>query len=874
VLDAAERAQVLREWNDTAAEVAAATLPGLFEAQAARTPDGIAVACGDAAVTYGELNGQANRLARLLARHGAGPESVVAVVLERSPQLIAGLLAVLKAGAAYLPVDPVYPADRIAFMLTDAGPVCVITGTELAGTLPGSAAVPVLAIDNPALGAELAGMDDADLGDGDRLAPLLPENAAYVIYTSGSTGRPKGVTATHAGFVNLIAANRRFGAGPAHRVAQFTSVSFDNFGTEWSTALVSGAALVVVPAERRLGGALAEFVTAAGITHAMLPPTALATLDEGSVGADVVLDVGGEACPPEVAVRWSAGRVLFNSYGPTETTVDAAVWRCHPNADMVLIGRAIVNTRCYVLDERLCPLPAGVAGELYVAGAGLARGYLGRPGLTGERFIACPFGAGGERMYRTGDLARWTPDGQLMFCGRADEQVKIRGFRIEPGEVEAVLVGCPGVAQVAVIAREDTPGDKRIVGYLVPASGHDDGTAGLAAAAREHAAARLPDYMVPSAVLILEALPLTANGKLDKAALPAPDRTPAGTAAARSAAASQFEEMLCEEFAGVLGMESIGTDDDFFRMGGHSLLAVKLVTRLKERGVSVSVRDVIVAPTVAGLIGQMSLSSVHGAFSALLPIRSKGSGPSLFCIHPAGGLSWCYMPLARYVTEDFRIYGLQSRGLDGTGEPPCSVREMAADYIGLIRTVQETGPYYLLGWSAGGVPAHEIAVQLQAAGEEVAALILMDAYPANRRPEPGAADQESVPAENPDEPEPDTEAGDARMVRLIEWIRQETGEFLGAISDDEVMVLAQTFRRNAELGNGHDPGRFDGDALLVTAAEGKDDGMPTIERWASYVSGAITEIRLPCAHLDMVRPDMLAQVWSAISAHLGLGGSD
>jgi thioesterase domain-containing protein/aryl carrier-like protein len=334
----------------------------------------------------------------------------------------------------------------------------------------------------------------------------------------------------------------------------------------------------------------------------------------------------------------------------------------------------------------------------------------------------------------------------------------------------------------------------------------------------------------------------------------------------------RLEEMMCEEFAAVLGLESIGPDDDFFQMGGHSLLTVQLVTRLRARGVSVSVRDVITAPTVAGLMSQMGLSSVQGAFSPLLPIRAKGSRPPLFCIHPAGGLSWGYMPLARYVPDDFRIYGLQARGLDGIGELPSSIREMAADYIGLIRTVQETGPYYLLGWSSGGEPAHEIAVQLQAAGEEVAALILMDAYP--RRPDAQAPSQQDTAAEDTDEPGPDTDAMDARMARLIEQVRHEIGGFLGAITDDEVMVLAQTFYRNLELSNAHDPSRFDGDVLLLVAAESRHDGAPAPEGWDSYVSGAITEIPIPCDHAEMVRPDMLAQVWSAISEHLGLGESN
>jgi thioesterase domain-containing protein/aryl carrier-like protein len=374
--------------------------------------------------------------------------------------------------------------------------------------------------------------------------------------------------------------------------------------------------------------------------------------------------------------------------------------------------------------------------------------------------------------------------------------------------------------------------------------------------------------------VVLEALPLTPSGKLDRAALPAPDHTSAATTADRSASVSQLEKMLCEEFAGVLGLESIGTEDDFFRMGGHSLLAVKLVNRLRERGVTVSVRDVITCPTVTGLMSQMSLSSVQGAFNALLPIRTGGSRPPLFCIHPAGGLSWCYMPLARYVPEDFRIYGLQARGLDGRGELPRSVREMAADYLGLIRTVQETGPYYLLGWSFGGGVAHELAVQLQAAGEEVAALVMMDAYPPDRGPGAGTPGQEDMPAEAPDEPgpdtqpQPDTQAEDARLARQIERTREETGTVLGAITDDELLILAQIRQRNGEIRRAHDLGRFNGDALVFTAAESKRDDAVTAQLWDGYVSGPITEIRLPCTHQEMVRPDVLAQVWSAISGYL------
>ena len=381
VLDPAERAQLITGWNQTAAAVPSATLPELFEQQAARVPDAVAVISGDVHVSYAQLNGRAGRLARLLAARGAGPETVVAVLVDRSPQLIIAVLAVVKAGAAYLPIDPGYPPGRIGYMLTDARPACVLTQVMLAQALPGSLTVPVLAVDEPGLMAELAAADAGELGDGDRAGQLRVGHPAYVIYTSGSTGQPKAVVATYAGFVNLaVAANGRFGAGPGRRVAQFASAGFDIFGWEWSLALLSGAALVLVPAQRRLGADLAGFVAEAAITHATLPPAVLAGMDEGAVGAGVVLEVGGEACPPEVAARWSAGRVLFNSYGPTETTVDATAWRCRPDAGQVPIGAPMANTRVFVLDGWLGPVPAGVSGELYVAGAGLARGYPGRPG--------------------------------------------------------------------------------------------------------------------------------------------------------------------------------------------------------------------------------------------------------------------------------------------------------------------------------------------------------------------------------------------------------------------------------------------------------------------------------------------------------------
>ncbi|MFF8196789.1 amino acid adenylation domain-containing protein, partial [Streptomyces bobili] len=598
VLDADECRRVLVEWNDTAAEVAPATVVELFEAEAVRTPDAVAVVTDDEQVSYAGLDARANQLAHYLIAQGVGPESLVAVVLERGVELMVALLGVLKAGAAYLPVDPAYPAERIAQMLEDAAPAAVLADVRTVGAVP--ATTPVTLLDAAVTAGAIAELPaHAPVVEAGLVSLAHP---AYVIFTSGSTGRPKGVVVTHGGFADMrAAAVGRFGVGAGSRVAQFASLSFDNFCLEWSLALTSGAALVVVPGERRLGGELAGFFAERGVTHATLPPAVLAGLEPGSVAEDVVLEVGGEACSPELVERWSAGsRVLFNTYGPTETTVDATVWRCAPGAREVAIGSPVDNARAYVLDEFLSPVPVGAAGELYVAGAGLARGYLNRPGLSAERFVACPFGGPGERMYRTGDLVRWNADGQLVFVGRVDEQVKIRGFRIELGEVHAVVAAHPQVAQAAVIAREDMPGDKRLVAYVVPGTGRRGDE--LAASVSRLVAKRLPAHAVPSAVVALDALPLTANGKLDRKALPAPAHV-TGTSRGPS---TVHEELLCAVFAQVLGLDGVGVDDDFFALGGHSLLAVRLMSRIRSLlGVELSLRTLFEAPTVALLVARI-----------------------------------------------------------------------------------------------------------------------------------------------------------------------------------------------------------------------------------------------------------------------------
>ncbi|HEY2576628.1 MAG TPA: amino acid adenylation domain-containing protein, partial [Streptosporangiaceae bacterium] len=554
-LTPAELRRLLTGWNDTTRRVPETTLPELFEAQAARTPDAVAVTCGDITLSYAELDERANRLARHLITLGAGPEQLVAIAMERSPGMIVAVLAVLKAGAGYLPVDPSYPPDRIAYMLTDTNPVAVLTTAGAGQGLPDG--TPQVTLDDPATMAAVSRLGGGDLAGNERPAGLGLSSPAYVIYTSGSTGRPKGVVVEHRSLTDLVSwVSVQFSAAELSRTLASSSLSFDFSVFEILAPLASGGGVEIV---RNVLALADEFDDPASGRMISGVPSAIShvvsTSQVGIRARTVVL--GGELLTPRalsvIRATWPGARIV-NIYGPTETTVYATSWSSSDEADQVpTIGRPTGNTRVFVLDEGLGLVPPGVAGELYVAGAGLARGYLNRPGLTAERFVACPFGAAGERMYRTGDLVRWTAAGELEYLGRSDDQVKVRGFRIELGEIEAVLAAQPGVVAAAVTVRENRPGDQRLAGYVVPATGTVLDPAGL----RDAASQVLPGYMVPSAVMVLEALPLTPNGKLDRRALPAPDYA---AAAGGRVPATPGEQVLCELFAQVLGLEQVGVE--------------------------------------------------------------------------------------------------------------------------------------------------------------------------------------------------------------------------------------------------------------------------------------------------------------------------
>ncbi|MEU4147318.1 amino acid adenylation domain-containing protein, partial [Streptomyces parvulus] len=601
LLDPAERRQLLHEWNDTARPQREATLPELFEEQVARTPRRRAFSADGTTLTYTELNSRANRLAHLLAESGAGPEQVVAISLPPSVEMGVAVLAVLKTGAAYLPVDPGSPRERIATMTEDAAPVCALTVSAVpAGVFPQE--LPRLDLDDPDVTARLAAQPAHDLTDEDRTQPLSPWNAAYIIYTSGSTGRPKGVLVEHQPVVNYLAVSAELYPGVAGDALLHSPLSFDLTVTGLFAPLLNGGCVHLADLEelheRALDGHMPDLpqMTFLKATPSHLP---LITGLPRVCVPDGELVLGGESLTGRAVRTLLAahpGARVLNEYGPTETIVGCTTWRVETPEDLadgvLTIGRPFPNTRMLVLDPYLQPVPAGVPGELYVSGVQLARGYLNRPGQSASRFVANPFDGPGERMYRTGDIVRWNRHGDLEFISRVDDQVKIRGFRVELGEVESALSRHPGVPEAVAVVREDRPGDRRLVAYLVAGAGPVPSDEEL----RERLRESLPDYMVPSAFVRLAELPLTANGKLDRGRLPAPDYAAAGTGRAPTTAR---EELLCTLFADALGLESVGVDDGFFDLGGDSILSIQLVSRARAKGLTLSVRDVFEHQSVA-----------------------------------------------------------------------------------------------------------------------------------------------------------------------------------------------------------------------------------------------------------------------------------
>ncbi|MGW6979729.1 amino acid adenylation domain-containing protein [Streptomyces sp. NPDC054932] len=857
-----ERVRLLTELGGPEQKYPESILPELFARQAADTPHLPAVVSAAATLTYRELDTASNRLARLLISRGVGPERIVALALPRSADLAVAVLAVLKAGGCYLPVDPEYPAERLSFMLSDTAPAVVLTTTDTARRLPDTDA-PRLILDEPATLRELERLAGTEIDDGQRLRRLDPEHPVYVIYTSGTTGRPKGVMMPGRAMVNLLSwHDEAFPSAAGTRIAQFTALSFDVSVQEILSALLFGKTLVVPSDEvRRNPELLAAWLDDERVNELYAPNLVLealceAALDQGrTIPSLRVLAQGGEALTPSRRVRefvrGHAGRRLHNHYGPSETHLvtahtlgaDVDAW---PAA--APIGRPIPNIRAYVLDAGLRLVPEGARGELYLAGAGVARGYLNRPGLTAERFVADPYGAPGSRMYRTGDVVRWLPDGQLEYHGRSDDQIKIRGFRIEPGEIKAALAACPGIVRAEVVAREVRPGDRRLVGYVVPQTPGCD-----TAAVREFVRTRLPAHMVPSAVVELAELPLTPNGKLDRRALPEPRLT--GAAPVREAATEE-ERVLCDLFAQVLELPSVGVDENFFDLGGHSLLAARLVARIRAAlGTPLEVHVLFESPSPAGLARRIADPSSGSVPRSLLPLRADGSRPPLFCVHPAAGMGWPYAGLLPHLGPDQPVYALQARGSGEAPGLPATVEEMAADYVAQIRAVRPEGPYRILGWSFGGLVAHAMATLLEGEGEVVDLLVMVDSYPVDDRL------RSAMPRFSEDE--------------FARSLLQSAGDDELLLGDDRARAaLLDVYRNDLDLMAGFRPGRFRGGLLFFRAAQTDPDdpyepGRSTAAAWAGHIGGPVESHDVPATHHRMMRPSALAQIGPVLAARLG-----
>ncbi|MFJ4978448.1 amino acid adenylation domain-containing protein [Streptomyces coeruleorubidus] len=888
VLGEEGRAQVLTGWNDTAREVPDATLPELLAEQAARTPDATAVLSESGSLTYAELDARSNQLARHLIEAGAGPEKVVALALPRSPEAVIAVLGVLKSGAAYLPVEADEPVERIKRMFAEATPLRVVTTGALARRMLATGTTPVV-VDGPAVKAASA----EGLTDADRTDPLRSAHPAYVVHTAGAGGRPRGVVVEHRAVVNYLSWARDTYRCVGDDALLATPLSFDVSVTGLFLPLVTGGTV-------RLAELTADDATArGGAAFLKGTPSHLALLgalpDGCSPAGELVL--ADEPVQAQRLDEWRAAhpRVrVVTEFGPTEATVGALSRTVEPGEQtgtgVLPLGRPIGNVRAYVLDPWLRPVGPGVAGELYLAGDGLARGYAGSPAATAERFAACPYGPPGSRMFRTGDLVKWGADGDLRYVGCSDDQVRVRGFRVAPREVEWVLASQAAVERAAVVAREDRPGDVRLVAYVVPAEGAVVDTAALAGAAGSALAA----YMVPSAFVVLDALPLTADGRVDRAALPAPEaaRDTAGTAPR-----DETEAVLHDVVTEVLGLTRIGVEQSVFDAGMDSMKSLLLVSGARKAGLDVTVADVFVHQSVAELAevcrggpvadadgpehrsGAEVMSQALAApakpdmadpFSAMLCIRPTGSLPPVFCVHSGVGFSLPYLPLARHIGAEHPIYGLQAPCVVDFAPLPGSVEEIAADYIRMIKEVRPEGPYHLLGWSFGGTIVYEMAVQLRAAGEEVGVLSVLDAYP--RTGVPDDREEQSLYAwllEGIGHHRSEFGDRDLTVQDIFETLRRDNSP-LARMGERRMAAMVDLMSHHQTLKSRYAPGRYDGRMQLFVSESPLSDGERANKPglWEPVFDGPMDVQHLACTHDEMMSDGPLREIGPAVTAEL------
>ncbi|HEU4507795.1 MAG TPA: amino acid adenylation domain-containing protein [Pyrinomonadaceae bacterium] len=880
LLSAAEVHKLLREWNDTSAEFPRdLCIHRWFEAQVLQTPENVAVIAGDDALTYAELNRRANQLAHYLKQFGVGPEARVAILMERSLEMIVSVLAVLKAGGAYVPLDPQHPEGRTNWMLSDSQATALLTKQGFAGNLPPVEAR-VICVDTEA----------ATIAQQEEINPEFSmdvENLAYLIYTSGSTGQPKAVAVEHRSLVNQVTfVQAEFGLTPGDRMLQFASLSFDMSAEEIFPTLTTGATLVL-RANEVLPTAATFLRTCGeqGITVLDLPTAywnelALTASTDDWEAADPLrlVVLGGERAHPE-AVRQFSARVgpkvvLKNGYGPTETTILATSATLVPREEgepehwEAPIGRPINNTTAYVLDQQLQLVPIGVAGELYLGGTGVARGYMNRPDLTAERFGPDAYsGVPGARLYRTGDLARYRSDGQLEFLGRTDHQVKLRGYRIELEEIEAVLRGHDNVREAVVIASDNGRG---LVAYVVRSNTATDVTD-----LRSYLRGKLPDYMVPAAIVLLESMPMTASGKVDRKALPLPE---SGTDPILPRDVLELE--LTRIWEDVLGRSPIGPKDNFFDLGGHSLLAVRLIDqieRLVEQKIPLSI--LFHGATVEQLAATLRQRGEKAIERSLVAIQPEGFRPPLFLVHSASGNVMSFIPLARRLGKEQPLYGLQSRGLDRDRKPTTCVEDMASEYLEELLSVQPDGPYFLGGWSMGGVVAFEMARQLTAQGRKVAPVVLIDSVIHTGRVKKNGLDDVSLLMELAQHhglflDDVDRTINDLRPLSLderLEFLLEKGAGYSQMPPDIDISHLRhlfELFKVNAHAHEHYRPAKFEQRVILLQAAVAPPRFAATVLRRWEKVAEVVAVERVPGDHYTMLTEPNVIKLAEQISLHL------
>ncbi len=720
ILSAAERDCLLIEFNSPPLQSLHQNLPQshsflhLFEENVRRSPDSIALVFAEQSLTYRQLHQQSNQLARYLQQVGVKPEVLVGLCLPPSIEAVTCILGILKAGGVYLYCDPNYPPERLNFILTDAEVSLVLTRSPFVPPLTPKQ-VSILDLDQNQ--TAIAYQSPENL-----IYPITPNSLVYVIYTSGSTGKPKGVLIEHRGLYNLIIAQHQiFNIPKNSRVLQFASFSFDASIFEIVMALSTGTTLYLADAESRYGGtALMKLLSDSAITHAALTPTVLATLPPLELPALHTLISAGEPCSAALAKRWVGQCYFFNAYGPTEVTVWATFAQITDTTQNPPIGRPIPNTQVYLLDANLQPVPIGIPGELCIGGEGVARGYLNRQELTHQRFISHSFSPQQRPiLYKTGDLARYQPNGNLEFLGRIDHQVKIHGYRIELGEIEAVIPQYSGVKEARVVALDEGE-TRQLVAYILPQRNQEINLSEL----RSFLKKMLPEYMIPQAFIVLDSLPLTDRGKIDRDRLPSPE-TP--THRRFIAPRNPSEAALAQIWATLLKCDLVGMNDNFFDLGGDSLLAVRLLTQVNHQfQQQLPVSTLFLHPTLEGLADCLFSELGTLPCSPLVPIQPHGKNPPFFCIHPILGVVFPYYELAFHLGKNQPFYALQPQGIEGKHPPLTRIEDMAAYYIKAMRTIQPQGPYFLGGWSFGGLVAFEMAQQLEKAGHQVGLLAVLD----------------------------------------------------------------------------------------------------------------------------------------------------